>query len=150
MKHASGWWFLLELTSHNPCICVVKKLCWTLFAGAACGNRENYFYRLKNYCQAAKLFDFAWCHDLGVGGGKSIAQVFECLLPFIMAVSFAETLYRDAVNWVVIDVVRMGTWCHRSGPLRSALQLGWGLEGGSLSLLKPSSKCPFFPEMIQF
>lgn len=145
MKHPSGWWFLLELTSHNPCICVVKKLCWTLFAGAACGNRENYSYRLKNYCKAAKLFDFAWFHDLDVGGGKSIAQVFECLLPFIMAVSFAETLYRDAVNWVVIDVVRMGTWCHRSGPLRSALQLGWGLEGGVTFPSKTLFKMPILP-----
>lgn len=132
MKHASGcWWFLLELTSRNPCICVVKKLCWNLFAGAACGNGENCFYlQLKNYCKAAKLFHFAWCHGLDVWGGRSIVQVFECLLPFIMAVSFSETLHRDAVNWIVIDVVRMGTWCHRSGPFRSALQLGWGLEGG--------------------
>lgn len=112
-------------------------------------TQENFSYRLKNCCKAAKLFHSAWCHGLEVGGGRSIAQVFECLLPFITAVSFAETLYRDAVNWVVIDVVRTGTWCHRSGPLRSALQLGWGLgegrEGGSLSPRKPLFKMPILP-----
>lgn len=41
---------------------------------------------------AVKLLHFGWCHDLDVGGRRSLAQVSECLLPFIMAVSFTETL----------------------------------------------------------
>lgn len=61
--------------------------------------------------------------------GAKNAQVLKCLLPFIIAAFHTETLSQRAINRGVWDVGRIGTWCHRSGPLGpfgSALESGVG------------------------
>lgn len=83
-----------------------------------------------------------------VGGGWVGADVLhKCLSVYCLLLwQFpSETLYRDAINLGIIDVGRIGAWCHRSGPFGLLYSVG-----GSLFLLQPCSKSPFFPKMIQF
>lgn len=110
-------------------------------------TEKTTFYRLKNPSQkvpAPQLFHLQGTMIWAVGGTELL---HKCLSVYSLLLwQFpSETLYRDAINLGVIDVGRMGTWCHRSGPFMSALQCG-----GSLFLLQPCSKSPFFPKMIQF
>lgn len=69
-------------------------------------------------------------------GGKT-AQVFKCLLPFIIAAFLTETLRRRAINWSLCDVGATVTWCHRFGPFGSAFPL------------RRRSESPFSPMMIE-
>lgn len=89
--------------------------------------------------QQAKVYDsfqqvpappLTGCHVLGA---KKMHKVLKCLLPLIIAAFLTETLSRHAINWSVCDVGRVGTWCHRSGPLGP---FGSALEAGVAFLLR--------------
>lgn len=80
------------------------------------------------------------CHVLGAKMAKCLSVYchYYCSFPHGNPES-------GAINWGVCDVGRMGTWCHRSGPLGpfgSALELGvcssqWWLKFKSFHVRAP-------------
>lgn len=78
---------------------------------------------LKNPFQQVLAPELSHLQGAMFWGGKN-AQVFKCLLPVIIAAFLTETLRRGAINLGVFDVGGTSTWCHRSGPFGSALELG--------------------------